>query len=247
VLFRSLFILSTLLGCLTPEEREARRAEREQKRAERNAHKQEQAAERAEREAKEKEERAVRDAANAEANAKRAELERTVNIETVCKAISESHTKHCGGKVAKTYLWCLGNQAPSATASINWGQTQQCSADVQTSDCAVLAAGVLPASCGQSAPSVQEASSAPPQKDPGGITVEKACGPLMEQHCNKCDPGNMKSCVEQSLSWCYNGRAGSVGTGMLQDQYAVCSRAYRGLRCDAAGTGYVPMDCPGLR
>ncbi len=242
------FILLTLAGCLTPEERAARRAEREAKRAERAAAKKERAEQEAEQEARDRAARDERDRQAAAENAKRAELERTVNIETVCQAIAESHSKHCGGKAAKVYLWCLGSQAPSATASINWGQTQKCSADVAKADCAVLAAGVLPAACGQTAPAAQETSSQPTQqKDPGGISVAKACGPLMEQHCNKCDSGNMKSCVDQSLAWCYNGRPGTMGTGMTADQFATCSSAYRALRCDAAGTGYVPMDCPGLR
>jgi len=243
----ALLILSTCAGCLTPEERAARRAEKEQIKAEKKAKK-------AEEEKQEQAEKAAQAKADADAqaqrnasDAQRAEQERSVNLETMCKTIADSYSKHCGGKSSKTYLWCLGNQPPATTAALNWGQTQACGADISQADCAVLDAGVLPASCGQVSPAAQQQPTAAPQKDPGGVTVGKACGPLMEQHCNKCDPSNMKSCVDESLSWCYNGRDAKAGTGMTPDQYATCSKAYKGLRCDAAGTGYVPMDCPGLR
>ena len=231
-----LIVLSTLLGCSTPEERAARRAEKEQARSEKQARRaQEEQAEQAQRAEQEK------------ADAARAEQERAVNVETACKAIADAYSKHCKGKSSSTYLWCVGTQSPAAPAALNNGQTQACSADIGQADCDVLAAGVLPASCAQMTPALEQASNNQGQKDPGGISVGKACGPLMEQHCNKCDPSDMKACVDQSLAWCFNGRDGNYGTGMTSDQYSVCSKAYRQLRCDAANTGYVPMDCPGLR
>ncbi len=234
-----LLVTVTAAGCMSADERAARRAEKEQVRAERKS-------QRAEEDRQAKADEAARAEQQRQDDAKTAEYNQSVNVEKMCQTIANAYSQHCGGKPAKTFLWCLGNQSPATTASLNWGQTQACGTDVSSADCAVLGAGVLPASCGQISPAT-ETTSTQPQKDPGGVSVGRACGPLMEQHCNKCNPSDMKACVDQSLSWCENGRDPNLGTGMSATQYSTCTSAYRQLRCDAANTGYVPMDCPGLR
>jgi hypothetical protein len=227
--FALAFAFLVLAGCLTPEQRAAREAKREAKRAEKE---------------EARRNRDERDAANQQAQADAAAAAQPVNMETLCQSIANAHAARCNTQSASTYLWCLGTSAPATVSAVSWGETQQCAADIGAADCDVIASGVLPASCAQG----QASDVQPVKTDLGGVSVAKACDVMMEQHCSKCgDAASMQACVDESRTWCYNGRDGGQGTGMSKKQQAQCAKAYKGLKCSAAVTGYVPIECPGLR
>lgn len=229
--------LLVIAGCMTPEQREARDAKREARRAEKQANRSERAAQ-----------EAATQEAQAQAQADAEAATQYVNIENLCTNISQAHAARCNTEPSATYLWCLGSSAPATISAVTWGETQRCHADIGSADCNVIASGVLPASCAQGTAPAEVQAAQPVNTDPGGVTVAKACDSMMEKYCSRCGDGaTMPQCVQEWRTWCHNGRDGNQGTGMNKKQFGQCSKTYQGLKCTAIGTGYVPIDCPGLR
>ncbi len=183
--------------------------------------------------------------AQAEAQPAQTDPAAAMTLDNVCESITNAYSARCNitpeMDQGRTYAWCIGGGQPADNSVLNYGQTAQCMADIGVSDCNVMQQGSLPPTCGQQAAPSGEAA------DPGGVTVAQACDRLMEEHCNKCVPQDMAACVQNSLVWCYHDRDANRGTGMSSQQYKRCKQTYLKLACDAAESGYVPMDCPGLR
>lgn len=173
-----------------------------------------------------------------------------ITNEQYCTELTQAYCGRCGSGDSSCFSngfgHCMGGATPADAAHLTLGPTRACAAAIGQGDCGVLQAGYYPAVCDIPGPAPEPTVSTS-QPSTSTVALSAICPGMMQEMCNRCQPTHMTECVPNSLAWCYQKRSPETSSGWTQDRAKSCERAYKKLSCDAIATGYVPVECNGLR